>query len=253
MTTTDQTEGISPALEAQAAPRRVRKLRHPKQRFNPTAALVWRRRTFFGARWVEVGEEVDPKLGAGKLRALWNSGRIELADFADPAARRPVTASEAKVELSVRGRGRYTLTISREGEPGIPMELHGLSKLMSRARGLGLVAPVEEALRELEARRAAEEEAQEGGPDAGADEDAPLGTEAGGGQALDGGGDVGSAASADSPAGPTIVKLDANGEPLHVPVPVPTDKKKPGPQRNRPGQLPPFAPDPEAPEAPPAP
>ena len=38
----------------------------------------------------------------------------------------------------------------------------------------------------------------------------------------------------------------ASVEPLHVPVPTPTDKKKVGPKRNRPPQLPPVAPEPEA-------
>lgn len=62
-----------------AAPRRVR---HWRERFDPDAEFVWLRRTkLTGERWVNPGDRVDKALcPPGRLRTLWNTGRIALAD-----------------------------------------------------------------------------------------------------------------------------------------------------------------------------
>lgn len=65
--------------------RKVRKLRHWKQRFNPNARFIWRRPTTFFGTLYEAGTEVPEGLVTGaKLRRFWESQRIELFEFEDP-------------------------------------------------------------------------------------------------------------------------------------------------------------------------
>lgn len=65
--------------------RKVRKLRHWKQRFNPNARFMWRRNTTFDATVFEAGTEVpEGLLSRVKIRRFWESKRIELWEFEDP-------------------------------------------------------------------------------------------------------------------------------------------------------------------------
>lgn len=65
--------------------RKVRKLRHWKQRFNPNARFMWRRFTLFDGIGYDAGTEVpEGLLGRTKARRFWESNRIELWEFEDP-------------------------------------------------------------------------------------------------------------------------------------------------------------------------
>ena len=66
--------------------RRTRRLRHWKQRFDPNAKFIWRTSKLWDGKMTVPGEEVDPEFAANKrnrnkLRNLWESGMIELAEF----------------------------------------------------------------------------------------------------------------------------------------------------------------------------
>ena len=65
--------------------RKIRKLRHWKQRFDANARFVWRRETLFAGTTYEAGTEVpDDLLSKIKLRRFWEAARIELYLFEDP-------------------------------------------------------------------------------------------------------------------------------------------------------------------------
>ena len=59
---------------------RIRKVRHWKQRFDPAAAFVCRRRIVWGAKIYERGDLIPDQLAGNKvkLRRFWDSGVIEL-------------------------------------------------------------------------------------------------------------------------------------------------------------------------------
>jgi hypothetical protein len=68
----------------------IRKLRHWKQRFDKNARFVWRRDVLWGAHQCRTGEPIPEwilkEMGRTKLRRLWESRRIELAEFEDADA-----------------------------------------------------------------------------------------------------------------------------------------------------------------------
>ncbi|UFK26765.1 hypothetical protein [Roseobacter phage RDJL6] len=66
--------------------RKVRSLRHWKQRFNHNAKFIWRRPIIWQGETVEVGTPIPEDLvkGRAKLRRFWEAGVIELAEFEDP-------------------------------------------------------------------------------------------------------------------------------------------------------------------------
>lgn len=59
------------------------KMRHWKQRFDPNAKMVLRRRMKLGGEWVEGGtvlsDELVAKMGRHRLRVWWEANVIELA------------------------------------------------------------------------------------------------------------------------------------------------------------------------------
>ena len=59
---------------------RIRKVRHWKQRFDPAAAFVCRRRIVWDAKIYERGDLIPDQLAGNKvkLRRFWDSGVIEL-------------------------------------------------------------------------------------------------------------------------------------------------------------------------------
>ncbi len=66
--------------------RKVRILRHWKQRFDRNAKFVWRRSLIYSGERYWPGDPI-PDLLAGnkaKLRRFWESGTIELAQFEEP-------------------------------------------------------------------------------------------------------------------------------------------------------------------------
>ena len=64
----------------------LRKLRHWKQRYNPHAAFIWRRRVNWQGKPCTPGEVIPDELAANKakLRRFWESQWIELAQFDAP-------------------------------------------------------------------------------------------------------------------------------------------------------------------------
>ena len=75
----------------------TRRLRHWKQRYEPNAAFIWRRRCLFGGKTYEPGERIPAELAANKskLRRFWEGQIIELAEFEPPAPPAPVTETPA--------------------------------------------------------------------------------------------------------------------------------------------------------------
>ena len=64
----------------------MRKLRHWRQRFDPKATFVFRRRTKWSGEWMEPGDPVPMDgLSVAKLRNMWDARRIELAEIEEPA------------------------------------------------------------------------------------------------------------------------------------------------------------------------
>jgi len=160
--------------EASQPPRRVRVLRHWKQRFDRDARMVFRKRTAWTQELqFEPGDEVPPEIieqmGPTKLRRFWEAHQIELHGFEDPDVGTgqvepapektdPATTEDDESELplgvSVSGPvgGWYTIS---DGEGSY------------KARGKEKLLHVLESIRE---ERAAQDEATsegEGTPDAG--------------------------------------------------------------------------------------
>ena len=63
----------------------IRKLRHWRQRFDPKATFVFRRRTKWSGEWMEPGDPVPDGVSTAKLRNMWDARRIELAEIEEPA------------------------------------------------------------------------------------------------------------------------------------------------------------------------
>ena len=66
--------------------RKVRTLRHWKQRFHKDAEFVWRRPVTYAGEGCRPGDLIPNTLMANKakLRRFWESGTIELAQFEEP-------------------------------------------------------------------------------------------------------------------------------------------------------------------------
>ena len=81
--------------------REIRKVRHWKQKWDPDAPMIWRRRVLWGDRYYEPGEPVPDDLAANrkKLRRFWESSWIERADFVPPDELRR-QAAEAEAEAA---------------------------------------------------------------------------------------------------------------------------------------------------------
>ena len=64
----------------------IRKFRHWKQRYDPNAVFICRRRIEWGGVVYETGDSIPDELAAnkGKLRRFWEAGWIELAEFEAP-------------------------------------------------------------------------------------------------------------------------------------------------------------------------
>lgn len=66
--------------------RKVRILRHWKQRFHKDAEFIWRRSVVYAGEKYGPGDSIPDALAGNKtkLRRFWESGTIELAQFEDP-------------------------------------------------------------------------------------------------------------------------------------------------------------------------
>ena len=66
--------------------RKIRSLRHWKQRFNLNATFIWRKSGIYMGQAFKAGDEVPQDLTSKptKLRNFWESQWIELAEFEEP-------------------------------------------------------------------------------------------------------------------------------------------------------------------------
>lgn len=76
----------------------IRKLRHWRQQFEPSAEFVFRRPVLWGETQYMPGDKVPPSLqeNTKKLRLHWEARSIELAEFDEP---RGVTKSKENGDL----------------------------------------------------------------------------------------------------------------------------------------------------------
>lgn len=99
--------------------------RHWKQRWDPSASYVFRRRLRMDGgshpKFVMPGDPVTPeiiaKLGMVRVKRWWEAQTIERADF-DPTVRggvakvKPAVVEESTAGIEHTGRGWYTVTLS---------------------------------------------------------------------------------------------------------------------------------------------
>ena len=85
-----------------------RRWRHFRQRFDPTARMVFRRPTSAVGQRFAVGEPVPVEMDVRVLRKFWNSGRIELRDFTPPV-RPTLLTDDKRHELLVAAIGRLVV------------------------------------------------------------------------------------------------------------------------------------------------
>jgi hypothetical protein len=64
--------------------RKVRTLRHWKQRYDKNAKFIWRKPLTWAGKKVTVGDPIPEDFQPAKLRRFWESGVIELAEFKEP-------------------------------------------------------------------------------------------------------------------------------------------------------------------------
>ncbi len=81
--------------------RKVRILRHWKQRFHKDAEFIWRRSVTYSGKKYYPGDSIPDVLAGNKtkLRRFWESSTIELAQFEDPdVLTGQVTQAQAMVD-----------------------------------------------------------------------------------------------------------------------------------------------------------
>ena len=101
--------------------RKVRKLRHWKQRFDEKAQFIWRKAITWQGKVVELGEPIPEELAASrtKLRRFWESGVIELAEFEEPdvqTGQAPATPKDMKPADTLLGSDVLDSTLEINGE-----------------------------------------------------------------------------------------------------------------------------------------
>lgn len=134
-------------MTSSTSARRISKVRHWKQRWDPEAELVWRRRARVGAGTVRPGDPVDKTgLRLSRLLRLWNVGAIELRDF-DPKAPAPRRGRAARLRAratappvaagSIRLVGGGWYEIALDGDPA-PRRIRGREAMEEAAGLMGL-------------------------------------------------------------------------------------------------------------------
>ena len=91
--------------------RKVRTLRHWKQRFNKNAKFVWRRSLTFQGKRTKIGDEIPDTLADNptKLRRFWESSVIELAEFEDPDVTTGQVAEVETPEPEKQGNSKWSI------------------------------------------------------------------------------------------------------------------------------------------------
>ena len=122
------------------ARRKIRSLRHWKQRFDKNASFIWRRDVQWdGKRSFKAGDEIPQdvldEMGPTKLRRLWESHRIELAEFDIPNPRTGVVEKVPEPErpegvvVTAIGGNWHSVTVDG-GQPRKVRGAKGLQELM---------------------------------------------------------------------------------------------------------------------------
>lgn len=105
---------------ATSQPKRIRALRHWKQRFDPKARFVWRKDTDWGEQHFGAGtvipDEIIEEMGRAKLRRFWESHFIELAEFDEPDVMTGIVPPSTEVEVPIEPSA--TVEIPVEGADG---------------------------------------------------------------------------------------------------------------------------------------
>ena len=114
-------------------PTATRRLRHWKQRYEPNAAFIWRRRLLFGGKTYEPGERIPAELAANKskLRRFWEGQIIELAEFEIE------TSSPIRVKIIKSGTSGWYTVIMPDGEE---LKSNGPTALKALLRKLNAVS-----------------------------------------------------------------------------------------------------------------
>lgn len=112
--------------------RKVRSLRHWKQRFHRDAEFIWRRPVTYGGESCRPGDPIPDILMANKakLRRFWESGTIELAQFEEPNVltgqmRRTTSAEDMVSELArqqAKARAEAAAAVAVEDFRGVEDE-----------------------------------------------------------------------------------------------------------------------------------
>ena len=125
----------------------IRKLRHWKQRFDPSAAFVCRRLMQWGGKTYEPGDRIPEELAANKakLRRFWESGWIELDGFDAPnvvtGQVEPAVGDESELppaapnDVRVERHGAWYVVTTAEGERRVRGKA-GLEALLADLTGV---------------------------------------------------------------------------------------------------------------------
>lgn len=97
------------------ARRVVRKLRHWKQRFDPTARFVFRRRCRFAGKQYQRGDEIPESLRKKRLKLedFWEAGVIELLGWGELVGVHETLSLPMPEGVSIKHKGNhwYILTL----------------------------------------------------------------------------------------------------------------------------------------------
>lgn len=101
--------------------RKVRKLRHWKQRFDKNAKFIWRKPITWLGEQVTPGDPIPEDLenNPTKLRRFWEAHVIELAEFEEPdvqTGQKPAKAEKTDVAQTLLGSGTLPSVLDVHGE-----------------------------------------------------------------------------------------------------------------------------------------
>lgn len=125
------------------------RIRHWKQRWDPTAEFVFAKRLRMGGgsggAFVVPGDPVTPemreRMGVARLRRWWEAGVIQLAEF-DPTVR----GGKPKAGIESNGRGWYTVTFADGETKRVRGKANAELELRLRVNAAGLRQELEQAL-----------------------------------------------------------------------------------------------------------
>ncbi len=116
--------------------KKVRTLRHWKQRFKKDAAFIWRRPKIYQGKQYMPGDPLPQDLTKAitKLRRFWEGGVIELAQFEDPNVATGLVDNTVTKGVKVVEVKPSWYTVTRGNET---FKIHGKRKLAVLLKQLG--------------------------------------------------------------------------------------------------------------------